>query len=158
MKVITSKVNQVIGLLQKLRKTLLRLVLVTMYKAFLRPNLDYGDMINDEAYIKTFHQTLESIQYNAYLAVSEAIIGSSKQKLYHELGLKSLQRQHWYRKLCLFCNIFKENKHTYLFNPIPTKKYWIIIQEMLIKLLYFILNKTFSKIVFYHPLLLNGAS
>ena len=101
MKVITTKVNQAIGLLQKLQKTLLRLVLITMYKAFVRPHLDYGNMIYDEAYNETFHQKLESIQYNACLALSGAIRGSLREKLYHELGLESLQRQHWYRKLCL---------------------------------------------------------
>ena len=91
MKVITTKVNKAIGLLQKLQKTLLRLVLITMYKALVRPHLDYGDMIYDEAYNERFHQKLESIQYNACLALSGAIRGSSREKLYHELGLKSLQ-------------------------------------------------------------------
>ena len=62
-----------------------------MYKAFVRPHLDYGNMIYDEAYNETFHQKLESIQYNACLPLSEAIRGSSKEKLYHELGLESLQ-------------------------------------------------------------------
>ena len=65
MKVITTKVNQAIGLLQKLQKTLVRLVIITMYKAFVRPYLDYGNMIYDEACNETFHQKLESIQYNA---------------------------------------------------------------------------------------------
>ena len=78
MKVITTKVNQAIGLLQKLQKTLLRLVLITKYKAFVRSHLDYGDMIYDEAYNETFHQKLESIQYNACLALSGAIRGSSR--------------------------------------------------------------------------------
>ena len=114
-----------------------------MYKAFVRPHLDYGDMIYNE----TFHQKLESIQYNACLALSGAIRGSSREKLYHELGLESLQHQHWYRKRCLFLKIFKENKHIYLFNLIPTKNL-IIMPEIQIQLLYFILNITFSKIVF----------
>ena len=35
---------------------------MTVYKTFLRPHLDYGDIIYDEAYNKTFHQKLESIQ------------------------------------------------------------------------------------------------
>ena len=93
-----------------------------MYKALVRPYLDYGDMIYDEAYNKTFHQKIESIQYNACLTLSGAIRGSSRERIYHELGLESLQRWHWYRKLCLFYKIFKENKHVYLFNLIPTKK------------------------------------
>ena len=128
-----------------------------MYKAFVRPHLDYGDMIYDKAYNETFHQKLESVQYNACLALSGAIRGSSREKLYHELGSESLQRRRWYWKLCLFYNIFKENKPVYLFNLIP-KKVQIIIPEIQTKLLYFILNITFSKILFFHPLLLNGAS
>ena len=62
-----------------------------MHKALVRPHLDYGDMIYDEAYNKRFHEKLESIQYNACLALSGAIRRSSREKLYHELGLKSLQ-------------------------------------------------------------------
>ena len=55
LKVITTKVNKTIGLLQKLQKTLPRPVLMTIYKAFVRPHLDYGDIIYDEAYNETFH-------------------------------------------------------------------------------------------------------
>ena len=74
----------------KLQKTLPRPVLMTMYKTFVRPYLDYGDIIYDEAYNETFYQKLESIQYNACLALSGAIRGSSRENPYHELGLESL--------------------------------------------------------------------
>ena len=75
MKVITTKVNKATGLLQKLQEALLRLVLITMYKALVRPHLDYDDMIHDEAYNETFHQKFEPIQYNRCLALSGAIGG-----------------------------------------------------------------------------------
>ena len=92
-----------------------------MYKAFVRPHLDYGDIIYDEAFNETFHQKLESIQYSACVALSEAIRGSSREKIYHQLGMESLQCWRWYRKRCLFYKIFKENKPVYLFNLIPIK-------------------------------------
>ena len=92
-----------------------------MHKAFVRPYPDYGDIIYDEAYNETFYQKLESIQYNACLALPGAIRWLSREKLYHELGLESLQCQCWYWKLCLFYKIFKENKLVYLFNLIPSK-------------------------------------
>ena len=95
LKVITTKVNKTIGLLRKLQKTFPRPVLITMYKTFLKPHLDYGDIIYDQAYNETFHQKLESIQYSACLALSGANRGSSREKLYHELGLESLQRRCW---------------------------------------------------------------
>ena len=40
---------------------------------FIRPHLDYGDIIYDQAYNLSFHQKLESIQYNAALAITGTI-------------------------------------------------------------------------------------
>ena len=98
LRVITTKVKT-IGLLRKLQKSLPIPVLMTMQKAFVRPYLGYDDINYDEAYNKTFHQKLESIQYNACLALLGAIRGSSRDKNYHELGLESIQCRRWYRKL-----------------------------------------------------------
>ena len=91
-KVITTKVNKTIGLIRKLQNILPKPTLMTIYTAFLKPHIDYGDVIYDEAYNETFDQTLESIQYNACLAISAAIRGSPREKLYQELVLESLQR------------------------------------------------------------------
>ena len=52
----------------------------------MRPHLDYRDVIYDEAYKERLHQKLESIQYNACLALSGAIRGSSREKIYQESG------------------------------------------------------------------------
>ena len=89
MKVITTKVNQAIGLLQKLKKNFAKTGINNYVQSFC--DVDYGDMIYDEAYNKTFHQKLESIQYNVYLNLSGAIRESSTEKLYRELGLEFLQ-------------------------------------------------------------------
>ena len=43
----------------------------------------------------------------------------SKEKTYQELGLESLQLRRWYRKLCLFYKVFKNEHPKYLFNLIP---------------------------------------
>ena len=59
---------------------------MAIHKAFVRPHLDYRDVIYDEDYKERFHQKLESIQYSACLALSGAIRGSSTEKLYQELG------------------------------------------------------------------------
>ena len=47
-----------------------------------------------------FQQRMEIIQYNAALAITGAIIGSSRGKLYQELGLETLQQSCWYRNTC----------------------------------------------------------
>ena len=87
----SNKISKIIGLLRKLPNILPRPALLTIYKCFIRPHLDYGDIIYDQAYNLSFHQKLESIQYNASLALTRAIRGSSREKLYQELGLESLQ-------------------------------------------------------------------
>ena len=98
-----------------------RTALITLYKAFVRPHFDYGDIIYDQAHNASFHQKLESLQYNACLAITGAIRGSSREKIYQELGFESLQQRRWYRKLCSFYKVFKNESPRYLFNIIPIR-------------------------------------
>ena len=91
LKMILNKVNKTIGLLRKLQNILPKSALLTIYKSFIRPHFDYGDIIYDQAYNASFHQKLELLQYNACLAITGAIRGPSREKLYEELGLESLQ-------------------------------------------------------------------
>ena len=94
-----EKTSKSIGLIRKLRNFLPRSSLLQIYKSFVWPHLDYGDIIYDMAFIGYFLKKLESIQYNAALAITEAIRGTSREKIYSELGLESLQDRRWYRKL-----------------------------------------------------------
>ena len=64
---------------------------------------------------------LESIQYNACLALTGAIRGSSKEQIDQELGFESLRIRQWYRKLCLFYKVLNNEHHQYLFNLIPVR-------------------------------------
>ena len=111
LKIVLNKVNKMIGLLRKLQNVLPRPSLLTIYKSFIRPHLDYGDIIYDQAYNCSFHQKLESVQYNAALAITGAIRGSSREKLYQELGLESLKQRRWHRKLFRFYKILKSRVH-----------------------------------------------
>ena len=45
---------------------------------------------------------IESVQYNACLAITGAIRGTSKKKLYDELCLESLQLSCWFKNLYYF--------------------------------------------------------
>ena len=74
-----------IGLLHQLQNLLSKAPLITIYKAFVQPHFDYGDILYHLAYNMSFHQNLESIQYNACFAITGAIQGTSKEKLYYEL-------------------------------------------------------------------------
>ena len=70
LKNVQNKVNKTIGLLRKLRDTLPKTSLITIFKSFVRPHLDYGDIIYDRAYNTSLQQNIESIQYNAALALT----------------------------------------------------------------------------------------
>ena len=78
---ILNKVDKTIGLLRKLQNILLCEPLLTIYKSFVRPHLDHGYVIYDQHYNNSFHQKLESMQYNAALAITGATRGSSREKL-----------------------------------------------------------------------------
>ena len=51
--------------------------------------MDYGDIIYDQVSNPSFHWKLESIRYNAALAITGAIRRTSKEKLYKNLGSES---------------------------------------------------------------------
>ena len=52
---LTLKTKNVMGLLRKLQNLFCRSTLITIYKAFVRPHLDYGDIIYGKAKNISFH-------------------------------------------------------------------------------------------------------
>ena len=103
-KEIIKKTTKNIGPLRKLQNILPRSALITIYKALIRPILDYSDIAYDKVCNNSFHKKLESIQYNAWLALSGAIRQTSKDKMYQELSFESLQHRCWCRRICSFYN------------------------------------------------------
>ena len=89
---------------------------LNIYKSFIRPHLDYCDVIYDQPNNKSFCSKIEWIQYNAALAITGAIRGTSQTKLYNELGLESLK----FRRLCTFFKMIIYGKPEYLLNKIPS--------------------------------------
>ena len=118
-KSITKKISKTMGLLRKFQQILPRSTLLTIYKTFIRSRLDYADIVYDQACNSAFHDKLESIQYNACLAITGAIRGTSTEKIYQELGLESHKSRRWFRKLCHFYKIFNDKSPSYLFSLIP---------------------------------------
>ena len=88
LKNVQNKVNKTIVLHRKLQDTLPRISLITIFKWFLRPHLDY-----DRAHNTSFHQDIKSIQYNAGLVITGAVRGTPREKLYQELGFESFQQR-----------------------------------------------------------------
>ena len=70
--------NNGIALLRKLRFSIPSKPLLSIYKALLRPHLDNCDVIHDKPRNEKFIDPLESIQYNATLAITGAAKGTTK--------------------------------------------------------------------------------
>ena len=50
-----------------------RNALVTIYKSLVRPHLDYDDIVHDQPDNQSFFNKIEAVQYNAALAITNAI-------------------------------------------------------------------------------------
>ena len=125
---ITSKlttVNKLTSTLRKLYHYMPRDSLVTIYKSFIRPHLDYADVIFDKPSNATFSNRIESAQYNAALAITGTIRGTSKEKLYEELGFETMKDRRWFRRLCCFYKILNNQTPGYLYSLLvpPNRDY-----------------------------------
>ena len=101
-----------------------------LFKLFVRPHLDYGDVIyhiqqkvNDFSPEVTLHrlmERLESVQYSAGLAITGAWKGTSRGKIYQELDWESSNDRRWCRRLVLFFTFINNLTHEYTRYPIPS--------------------------------------
>ena len=113
---IFSRVN--IVFLRKRQPALPRKSLVAIYRSFIKSHLDYGNGVYDRASNEPFHQSLESLQHGAAVAITEVIRGASSEKVLHELGLETLKSRRQSRKSWLFYKLIKEKSPVYLFQLI----------------------------------------
>ena len=64
-------------------------------------------------------EKLESVQYSAALAVTETWRGTSREKLYIDLGWESLSSRRWSRPFNLFYKFLNNLSPEYTVDPIP---------------------------------------
>ena len=84
------------------------------HKLFIRPHLDYVDIIFDQANNFNLCSEIETCQYNAALAITCDMTGSLKETLYQKLGLEYLSLQRWFLP-CKFYKIVKVKSSGYLY-------------------------------------------
>ena len=68
-------------------------------------HLGYRDISYDKPDNKSFENKLKNVQYKVCPAITGAIQGTSRQRLYDKLGLISLSKRCWYNKLIFFYKI-----------------------------------------------------
>ena len=62
-----------------------------MYKSFVRPHLDYGDIVSHQPNNESLNQKIERIQYHAALEITGAFKETCQSKLYNKLGFESVE-------------------------------------------------------------------
>ena len=124
-KIIKAKKN--LGIIKHLSIYLPRKTLDQMYKALIRSHLDYCDIIYHIPSVQTqfgvtttdLMEKAERIQYQVALAITGAWQGSSRSKVYEELGWESLSDRRWCRRILQIHKIVSNNTPSYLKDKLP---------------------------------------
>ena len=112
-----TKCYKMNGIIERLSVNVPRDALWRIYKSFMRPHLDYEDINNE-----TFKSKIENIQHKACIAITSAIQGTSRERLYQELGLESLENRCLYRQLIFFHKIVNGATPMYLTGYLNTNE------------------------------------
>ena len=129
-----AKARQGLGLMQQLKKWVSMNVLDVVYKLYVRPHFDYGDVVYHTANVdksspfvfesnNSLEKNIESIQYEAARILTGAWKGTSIPKLYANLGWESLNDRRVMHKLCIVHDALNSKFPRYLFNSLNDRKY-----------------------------------
>ena len=124
------KARKGVGVIKYLSSYLPVKTLDQIYKMYVRPHLDFCDVIYHipeieslfSSSLKLSHwmEQIERVQYQAALAVSGAWQGTNMDKLYEEIGWESLSNRRWFRRLVQLFKIQNDpSTPEYLKNHIP---------------------------------------
>ena len=114
------KARRGISIVRFMTRYVHRDVVDQMYKLYIRPHLDYGDVFYR---IQNLHfRVSKSAQYDAALAVSGAWRGTSTDKELEELGWETIANRRLYRCLCQFYKIVNDSCPEYLRTHLPEHK------------------------------------
>jgi len=114
------KAKKGLSLLKFLSKYVTRNVLNLSYKLYVRPHLDYGDVIYHDQRSDLMN-LIEQVQYKAALIVSGCWKGTNCSRLYDELGWESLSDRRWARRLSIFYKIKNGQAPSYLSDHLPKR-------------------------------------
>ncbi len=108
-----------INIMRKLKFRLNRKTLEILYRSFIRPLLEYADVVWDNC-THYEQQDLERLQLEAARIVTGATKRVSFESLYRETGCESLKARRRKRKLILFYKMNNNLSPSYLTSLVPT--------------------------------------
>ena len=119
---IVSKASKKLFILRKLKFVLDRLSLQKIYFTFIRPVLEYADVIWDGSSINSKHR-LERIHTEAARIVTGATKLASSSSVLKEAGWETLQTRRTKHKLMKFHSMFHCSTPSYLSNLVPHRAF-----------------------------------
>ena len=132
-----TKAKKIIGILKHLSKFLPLKTLNQMYKALVRSHLDYCDIIYHMPQVVhppplgvSLHNLMESvekIQYQAGLAITGCWKGTSRTKLYEELGWETLSDRRSNNRVFQIYKIISKTTLSYLKDKLPPHRYHFLV-------------------------------
>ena len=150
-----KKAMKGIDLLRKLQSILPWTSLLAIYKSFIRTHLDYDDVVYNQPSNEAFSNKLETVQYNAALAITGGIKGTSREKLYQEFGLEYLQQRREMRRLSIFYKVLWTKLPAYIYDFILQQDNFRDIQT---HLAHSLAERSILKFFFFLVLSVNGTS
>ena len=127
-----SKARKGVGVIKYLSSYVPGKTLDQIYKMYVRPHLDFCDVIyhipkNESSFDSSFRlsywmEQIERVQYKAALAVTGTWKGTSTNKIYEELGWEPLSDRRWFRRLVQFFKIQNGLTSEYLINHVPSPR------------------------------------
>ena len=124
-----TKARKGLGILKSLRRYLSVKTLDNIYKMYIRPHLDFCDIIyhvpcitnpfDSSINLNYLMNAIERIQYQAALSITGAWQGTCLDKIYEELGWESLTNRRYCRRLSQFFKIKNDLNPDYLKEPVP---------------------------------------
>ena len=115
---VKSKAWSRINVMRKFKYTLHRKSLETIYIAFVRPILEYADVVWDNCTQQEKHE-IEKIQLEAARIATGTTKLVSVQKLYDEIGWETLDVRRRKHKLVLFYKMYNDIAPSYLSSLVP---------------------------------------
>ncbi len=97
---ITTSASKKLNILKKMSFKLNRPILIQLYTTFVRPLLEYGNVLFDNQSIET-NNMLDSVQYHAAVTCSGVYSTTSKRLLTEEIGWQSLSDRRKINKMIL---------------------------------------------------------
>ena len=127
-----AKARKGVGVIKYLSSYVPVRTLEHIYKTYVRPHLDFCDVIFDipvkpnmfdsSLHLSYWMDQIERLQYQAALAVTGTWQGTSLNRIYEELGWESLSSRRWFRRLTQFYKIQNNLTPEYLRTPIPPSR------------------------------------